>query len=376
LKTYFTASLGFTPLDAIRNPVLVVEDGRIERLGSRESVSIPAGARHVDFADGILAPGYIDIHIHGGAGHDVMEGDEAALRAIESKAARHGVTSYLPTTVTAPVDATLTALEKLGRAVRRMEHEPGRATALGIHLEGPFISTAKCGVHPISHIQRPSTDLFAKLVDAAGGAVRMMTVAPELPGADILIQAATAAGVRVSLGHSDADAAAAKAAIAAGATHATHTFNAMRAMDHREPGVLGVVLSDSGLTADIIADGIHVSPEMVKLFVAAKGAEHAVLITDAISATGMGDGTFRLGTVAVEVRGSVLTLDRAVRNAMDFTQCTLQESVRLATANPARVIGVDDRKGSLDGGKDADIVVLTNDGHVIATIVRGAYVSS
>jgi N-acetylglucosamine-6-phosphate deacetylase len=193
--------------------------------------------------------------------------------------------------------------------------------------------------------------------------------------------------VRVSLGHSDADAAAAKAAIAAGATHATHTFNAMRAMDHREPGVLGVVLSDSGLTADIIADGIHVSPEMVKLFVAAKGAEHAVLITDAISATGMGDGTFRLGTFAVEVRGerclmngrlagSVLTLDRAVRNAMDFTQCTLQESVRLATANPAKVIGVDDRKGSLDGGKDADIVVLTNDGHVIATIVRGAYVSS
>jgi N-acetylglucosamine-6-phosphate deacetylase len=383
LKTYLTASLAFTPLTTISNPVLVVEDGRIERFGDREEIAIPAGARHTDFADHIFVPGMIDIHIHGGAGHDVMEGEESVLQTIETHLAQHGVTAYLPTTVTAAVETTLRALERLGKAVRRQEKKTGRARPIGVHLEGPFISKAKCGVHPSEHIQPPSIELFRKMMEAADGSIRLMTVAPELPGAEGLIGAARAVGVRVSLGHSNAYATAARSAIAAGATHATHTFNAMRPMDHREPGIVGVVLSEHGLTADIIADGVHVSPEMVKLFLAAKGAEGAVLITDAISATGMGDGTFRLGTFSVEVKGnrcssndrlagSVLTMDRAVRNIMSFADWTLQETLRLATANPAGVVGVDGQKGFLAAGMDADVVVLTRKGDVIETLVSDA----
>src|SRR5205085_9482390 len=197
-----------------------------------------------------------------------------------------------------------------------------------------------------------------------------------------LIREANKRGVRVSLGHSNANAETTKAAAAAGASHATHTFNAMRPLNQREPGILGVVLSDERFTADIIADGVHVAPEVLKLFLAAKGAERAVLITDAISATGMGDGRYRLGTFEVEVRGdkcllngklagSVLTMDRALRNVMEIAKWDLRDAVRLATVNPARVLGVEDKKGSLAAGKDADMVVLTREGKVLKTMVGG-----
>jgi N-acetylglucosamine-6-phosphate deacetylase len=379
-----TASALITPLESIENGVVVIEDGTILKAGSRKEIEIPGTARVVDFGDAVLAPGFIDIHIHGGAGHDVMDGDPSALAAVESLIAKHGVTSYCPTTVTAPVDKTLCSLEKLGRAVKH-GHSNGqvRARALGLHLEGPFISRAKCGVHPVHDIAPVSMELFEKFWSAAQGTIDLMTVAPELPGAADLIREATARGICVSLGHSDADSRATQSALAAGARHTTHTFNAMRKLDHREPGILGVVLSDDRLSADIIVDGVHVAPELVKILLAAKGDERTVLITDAISATGMPDGKYRLGMFEVEVKGlrctvdghlagSVLTMDSAIRNVMSLANWSLQRSVRLATLNPARVLRVDDRKGSLAAGKDADIVVLSNSGEVIRTIVAGA----
>ncbi|MCU1285662.1 MAG: N-acetylglucosamine 6-phosphate deacetylase [Acidobacteriales bacterium] len=383
MKIVLTAAELLTPSDLIANGVLIIEDGKISRVGSRADTEIPSGARHVDFADAVLAPGFIDVHIHGGAGHDVMEGEPSAMAAIETFLAKHGVTSYCPTTVTAPLDKTLCSLEKLGRAVKANDPDRGiRARPIGVHLEGPFISTVKCGVHPLGDILAPSVEVFEQFWKAAQGRISVMTVAPELPGAQQLIRDATSRGVRVSLGHSDAATDPARAAVKAGASHATHTFNAMRKLDHREPGILGVVLSDDGLSADIIADGIHVAPEMVKMFLAAKGDDRAVLITDAISATGMPDGKYRLGTFDVEVKdgrcmldghlaGSVLTMDLAIRNVMTFAQWNLQRSVRLATLNPARLLGIDDRKGSLAPGKDADVVVLSKSGEVIRTIVGG-----
>jgi N-acetylglucosamine-6-phosphate deacetylase len=382
LKTYITASIAYTPLDAIADPVVVVEDGKVARIGPRSDIAIPPGVRHLDFANAVLAPAFVDIHIHGSAGHDVMEGSAGALAAIERFLAKHGVGTYCPTTVTASLEATRRSLQALGVAVKGGP-QPGRATAVGIHLEGPFISTAKCGVHPIEHIQEPSVELFQQLQSDANGAIRLMTVAPELHGAEDLIRAAVAARVTVSMGHSNAHTASAQTAIRTGARHATHTFNAMRAIDHREPGILGVVLSDSQVTADIIADGVHVAPEILRLFLTAKGPERAVLITDGTSATGMGDGSFRLGTFEVEVKGerclaggklagSVLTMDRAVQNVLKFGKWNLQDTIRLATLNPAKVIGVDDRKGSLAPGKDADIVVLNPTGEVLSTLLGGS----
>lgn len=379
MPTVLTAASAITPLETISNPVLVMEDGVITRLGPRSSVEVPAGAKVLDFPGAVLAPGFIDLHIHGSAGHDVMDAAPAALAAIESFLAKHGVTSYCPTTVTAPIDATLRALERLGAAAKSPA-QPGRAYPIGIHLEGPFISAAKCGVHPVHDIQPPSVALFERLHSAASDHVRLMTVAPELPGADALIRAAVARGVRVSLGHSDSATAPARAAIAAGASHATHTFNAMRALDHREPGILGVVLSDDRLSADIICDGVHLAPETVRLFLTAKGEDRAVLITDAISATGMPDGLYRLGNFEVQVKGntclshgklagSVLTMDLAVRNVMSIAQWSLARAVRLATLNPARVLGLDKKIGALAPGLSADINLLSPTGEILRTFV-------
>jgi N-acetylglucosamine-6-phosphate deacetylase len=375
----------FTPLQEIQNAALVMEDGVITAVGTRDEVYIPRNARAFDLGDAVLAPGLIDIHIHGGAGHDAMEGSDESLALIERSIAAHGVTSYCPTTVTAPIDATLRSLDVLGKAVKRAAIGSGdgmRAQPLGIHLEGPFLSHAKCGVHPPALLQPASRELLEQMWQAAGGHVSVLTIAPEIEGAIDLIGEAARRGICVSIGHTDAGLSQARAAIEAGARHATHTFNAMRPLDHRNPGVLGAVLTNRHLTADIIVDGIHVDPAVVDLFVRAKGAERAVLITDAISATGMPDGIYRLGGLEVEVRdgrcesngrlaGSVLTLDRALRNTMKFADIDLQTAIRMATINPARILGIENRKGTLTVGADADITVFTPAGEVVRTIVGG-----
>ncbi|MGH9547811.1 MAG: N-acetylglucosamine-6-phosphate deacetylase [Terriglobales bacterium] len=385
-----TASALFTPLERIEQPLLLVEDGAVVEVTSRARREVPRNGSLVDFADGILAPGFIDIHIHGGAGHDVMEAGAGALPPVEQLLASHGVSSYFPTTVTAPLDATLSALARLADAIEAAERNPQlarqnaglRARPLGIHLEGPFISHKRRGVHPPENLLEPSPAAFDRFWQAARGHIRVLTIAPELPGALEVITLAASRGVCVSLGHSNADLDAARAGFAAGARHATHTFNAMRPLDHRDPGILGEVLTDSRLSAEIIADGIHVDPVIVQLFLKAKGPEASVLITDATAATGMPDGRYHLGSLEVEVKdgrcmvgeslaGSVLTMDRAVRNVMQFAQWELQQAVRLATLNPARVAGVKNG-GVIQAGAPADLVVLSPSGEVRNTIIRGA----
>jgi N-acetylglucosamine-6-phosphate deacetylase len=382
MKTVITAEYLCTPREWVEAPVVLIEDGRIASVGSRVAMEIPAGARRDDFPGLIVAPGFIDIHVHGGAGHDVMEPDAASLSAFELHLAKHGVTSYLPTTVTAAQDRILKALEGLGQSIIAARTPVQAAAPLGIHLEGPFISHAKCGVHPPEHLVTPSPSRLGLFWQASQGTIRMMTVAPELPGAIETIRHARSVGIHSSLGHSDASYAQASAAIAAGADHATHTFNAMRALDHRDPGVLGAALAEDVLSADIIADGVHVNPSVVRLFLRAKGPDRAVLITDAISATGMPDGSYRLGGLEVEVRGdrcecqgrlagSVLTLDRAIRNVMSFAGWKLQPAVRLATLNPAELLGISDQRGVIAPGRVADMAVLDSNGHVIHTIIAG-----
>ena len=381
MTTIITAGHLVTPTEWIESPFLVVDDGCITSLRSRSAAEIPAGAQHLAFPGLVLAPGFIDIHIHGGAGHDVMEPDSSALERIECQLVKHGVTAYLPTTVTAPQDQILQALERLGKAVARRGNKE-RAVPVGVHLEGPFISHAKRGVHPPENLIPPSPATLDRFWQASAGTIRMMTLAPELPGAVETIRHGRSLGVHSSLGHSNATYAEAKAGIAAGADHATHTFNAMRPLDHRDPGILGAILEEQALTADIIADGIHVDPSVVRLFLRAKGDDRAILITDAISATGMPDGTYKLGSFEVQVKGnrceyegklagSVLTLDRAIRNVMAFAGWKLQQAVKLATLNPARLLGISDQRGVLAPGRQADLVALTMEGEVVHTIIAG-----
>jgi N-acetylglucosamine-6-phosphate deacetylase len=385
MKHVYTARHLLTPLEEISDPVVVVEDGRIVDIFSRSQKESPAGATLVDFHDAILAPGFFDIHIHGGAGIDLMRAPVSELPRLGRFLTQHGVTGYFPTTVAAPLDATCAALERLADAIESPEPGNGvhvQARPLGIHLEGPFLSHKRRGVHPPEYLVEPTVPIFDRLWQAARGHVTMITIAPEIRGAiDVIAEAATR-NVCVSIGHSDAQLTTARDAVTAGARHATHTFNAMRPLDHREPGIIGEVLSDDSITADLIADGIHVSPEVVKVFLHSKGRERAVLITDAISATGMPDGRYQLGPIEVDVKdgkctsngslaGSVLTMDRAVRNVTKFSDWSLRDAVRAATFNPARAVGLTKTHGVLMAGANADFTVLNSSGEVLKTIVGG-----
>jgi N-acetylglucosamine-6-phosphate deacetylase len=314
-----------------------------------------------------------------------MEATPEALTKVSHFLATRGTGSYLATTVTAPMDATLRAVAGLARIIAQPPTE-GQARPIGIHLEGPFLSHAKRGVQPAAHLLAPDIATFDQLFDAAEGHVRLMTLAPELPGAVELAEHAKKRGVRVSLGHSDATATETSAAIAGGAVSATHTFNAMRALDHREPGILGAVLTCDALFAELICDGIHVAPEMVKLWWRAKGPDRAILVTDAMSAAGMPDGEYHLGGFAVQVTGgratangvlagSVLTLDAALANFVRFTRASVDDGLKLITANPAIMTGLTGQAGTLTVGTSADLVAVDASGHLVGSIVGGRPIS-
>ena len=376
-----TAAKLFDGTTLLDHPVVVIEDGRIASIAARAAAEIPAQATVVDYPGATLAPAFFDVHIHGAAGHDAMEAAPQALAAIGRFLASRGTGSFLATTVTAPLDITLRALSGLAKLAARLP-EQAQARLLGIHLEGPFLSHARRGVHPPEYLLAPDIALFDRLFEVAEGHIRLMTLAPELPGAVELTAHATARGVRVSLGHSGATAAQARAAIAAGAVSATHTFNAMRPLDHREPGILGVALTCDALFAELICDGIHTAPELVKLWWMAKGPRRAILVTDAMSATGMPDGEYQLGGISVHVAngrataggvlaGSVLTLDRALANYIAFTGAPLEEALRLLTANPAAMTGLGDQAGALAVGQPANLVAVDPSGGLVASIRNG-----
>ncbi len=311
-----------------------------------------------------------------------MEGTADSVAPVSTLLAQHGVGAWLPTLVTAATDRTLRALDGLATLIEQRTL-PG-AVPLGLHLEGPFLSYKKRGVHPPEYLQAPSIELFDRFWQAARGNVRLITIAPELPGALELIQHATSLGVRVSLGHSDATAAETHAGIAAGGVSSTHTYNAMRGLEHREPGMLGVVLDEEDLFAEIIADGHHVDPTAVRIFWHCKGAARAILITDGLSATGMPEGHYTLGGFDVEVvggvgmhdgivAGSVLTMDRAVRNFADFTHAPLSAVTRLASTNPAALTGFAESHGAIAAGRRADIVAFSPEGQLVATCIAGRF---
>jgi N-acetylglucosamine-6-phosphate deacetylase len=384
--TVIHASRILTPDEEISDGVIVVEGSRIAAIGHRDEMRLPPDA--VDYvATGMtVVPGFVDVHIHGAGGHDVMEGDARALDRITSTVAKHGTTSIVATTVTAPIEDTCRSLQGIARYIRAHENAESDGLAaeiLGIHLEGPFISKARRGVHPPDALAKPSVATLGKFIEAADGLVKIVTVAPELPGALELIAAAVAAKIVAAIGHTDADYDQARAAIHAGARHAVHMYNAMRPFEHRDPGVVGAILTDPEVTAEVIADLVHVAGPAIQVLIGTKGFDTVLLVSDGIAATGMPDGKYRLGNFEVSVKdgvarnsegklaGSTLTLDRALRNVVGLG-VPLQDAVRMATVLPARRLGLAGKKGIIAVGADADLVALTSDLRVAGVMTRGA----
>jgi N-acetylglucosamine-6-phosphate deacetylase len=373
----------FTPAVEIPDAAILFRDGVIESIAPRRAVTLPAGAQEIIATDRIGVPGFLDVHIHGAGGHDVMEATDDALKAVARTVAAHGTTSFVATTVTARPESICRSAEGIAEYITRQhQFDERRAEVLGIHFEGPFISSRRRGVHPAEFLKLPSADLLEQFITAAKGNARILTLAPELLGALPCIDAAHKAGLVVAIGHTDATYEQARAAIARGAHHAVHVYNAMRPFSHRDSGVIGAVLTTPEVTAELIADGVHVDETAMRLLLQAKGAAGVILVSDGISATGMPDGKYTLGTFEVTVSegvcrnsegklaGSTLTLDRALRNIVKLG-VPLADALRLLTLNPATLLGIEFKKGSLRPGADADILLLDKGLHVTQTWTRG-----
>jgi N-acetylglucosamine-6-phosphate deacetylase len=375
-----------TPHEELHDRVILIQDDRITAIGHRDEIQVPADARDIVARDTIVVPGFVDIHIHGAAARDVMDSAPDALATIAQRVARRGTTSLVATTVSAPPEETCRSAAGIAAFIASSKNRPSpqfpQAEVLGIHFEGPFISAARRGVHPESALAAPSVPLLERFLAAAAGTARILTLAPELPGALELIDRALKDNLVVALGHTDATYDEAHAAIERGARHAVHVFNAMRPFSHRDTGVIGAVLTHPDVTAEIIADGIHVDSPAVEILLASKGADRVILVSDGISATGMPDGDYRLGSIDVHVSkgvarndegrlaGSTLTLDRAVRNMVELN-VSLIDAVRMATLCPARRLGLAGKKGVIAVGADADMVFLHQDLTVAGVMTRG-----
>jgi N-acetylglucosamine-6-phosphate deacetylase len=317
----------------------------------------------------------------------VMEGTPEALSVVATTLALHGTTSFVATTVTASADDICRSSEGIAKyiATQHEPHEP-RAEVLGIHFEGPFLSEIRRGVHPAEWLRLPSAELLSRFLAAAGGNARILTLAPELLGAMPCIDAAIKAGVVVGIGHTDATYEQARAAIAHGAHHAVHVYNAMRPFSHRDSGVIGAILTTPNVTAELIADGVHVEEAAMRLLLQAKSSDCVILVSDGISATGMPDGKYVLGQFEVTVTGGVcrnsegklagstLTLDKALRNVMALGK-SFADTTRMLTLNPAGLLGVEFKKGALRVGADADVVLMDHAMQISGVWVRGMAVS-
>ena len=359
-----------------------IADGMALVFGETISGIVPADTvkdiETIDAEGGFVSPGLIDIHIHGYLGQDVSDGSEEGLITMAEGIARNGVTSWLPTTMTVSYDDLRRAFDCV-RKLSRRENNPNGAQMLGVNAEGPFINPSKKGAQAVEHIRPANAEFLIENSDI----IRLFTIAPEMPGAlDCIREVTSRTGLRASMGHTAANYEEARAGIQAGIRHATHLFNAMTPLNHRDPGVVGAALSDDRITCEMIADTFHISADLFALVAKVKG-DNLILITDCTRAGGLADGEYTLGGQPIFVKGiecrlkdgtiagSVLRLNNAVRNVRDHTSLPLEAIVRMASLNPARAIGVADRKGSLEAGKDADIIITDPDFNVRRTIVLG-----
>lgn len=337
------------------------------------------GATQFDAAGLMLGPGFVDVHVHGGGGHSFFTRDADRVRAYAAWAPRNGVTSFLVSTVGEDDAATLETLWALAPTIG----STAGAEPLGFHLEGPFINPVRKGAFPPSYLRAPSRDEFARYQHAAGGMIRQVTIAPELPLALDLAAAIAVSGAIPAMGHTDATAEQARAGFDSGIRHVTHVYNAMRPLHHRDGGPIAAALLQDSATCELICDGAHVAPDALRLAYRALGPARAVVVTDNlhIAGTELQGGDFGgehievSGAKAVRsdgtIVGSVATMDVHFRNSIAFLGIDLAAAFRICSTNPARVAGAGARKGALDRGKDADIVMLDADRDVVATVCRG-----
>ncbi|WP_082233239.1 N-acetylglucosamine-6-phosphate deacetylase [Halobacillus massiliensis] len=360
---------------------LLVQEGKIQAISSE-----PIGGADL-VIDGAgknwsLVPGFIDVHIHGAGGYDVMDATSEALEGITKQLPAEGTTSFLATTMTQSSENISCALKNAASFIEK-QYEDGSAEVLGVHLEGPFIAKNKAGAQPLEHISSPSISQFNLWQKESGGTIRLVTLAPEVEGGLELIEHLTKSGVTASIGHSEATYIQVEKAVEKGARHITHLFNQMSGLHHREPGVVGAALLNDKLKVEMIVDYVHSRPEAVKLAYQNTHAARTILITDAMRAKCLPEGTYDLGGQQVEVQGkearlkdgtlagSILTLDEAVRNMKSNLNLSLEDIVKITSSNAAEQLNVIDRKGSIAEGKDADLVIMDENFEVIMTLCRG-----
>jgi N-acetylglucosamine-6-phosphate deacetylase len=368
-----------SPADKFSPGRIIIRNGRVDAVGLLSDLRMPENSDRIDALQFTVVPGFIDSHIHGSGGADVMDATFASMNTISRTLASHGTTSFLPTTVSAPPEILGSTLDRLSPLLQKSFEG---ARPIGIHLEGPFISGQKRGTHREIHVRLPDETLLSDWINRAHGTLKLLTMAPELDGAVTVARFARAAGVTVAMGHSNASFDEAMAAADNGTHYAVHTFNAMRAFSHRDSGIAGAVLSDDRIFAEIIADGIHVSPEVVRIFARSKGRDRILLVTDAISATGMPDGRYNLGTDKVQVQsgicrddegrlaGSTLAQDTAMRNFIAYSGMRMEDAIFGLTLNPARALKLEGR-GCIEPGAYADLVMLSDELRVMKTFAEG-----
>ena len=368
------------PDKIIENGWLVIEDGLIKEIGEAGQKSATPLADVHDYSGYWISPGLVDVHLHGALGHEVMDAEVVGLKKIARHQAACGVTAFFPTTLTAPLETVIRAIE----TVRAAAGEELPSEIAGIHLEGPYVSLKRKGAQDPKYVREIQEPDLERLRAALGPLRTLITVAPETGRNLDFIPRMVDLGWVVSIGHSDATYDEATRAIAAGANHATHLFNAWKEFHHREPGGLGAVLDSDRVFAELIADGIHVHPSFIRLAVFRKGPERTCLITDSLKAAGLHDGTYDWGDMQIvlkgaEVRlrdsgvlaGSVLHLNQAIKNVLDWTRLPVPSVVRMASLTPAESVGLGRVMGSLEPGKLANLAVFDSSFETVATYLRG-----
>jgi N-acetylglucosamine-6-phosphate deacetylase len=381
MRTWIQGGTIITPEKTLSDEVIIFENGKISAIEPAVNlVKNPADTRIIPAAGFFVMPGLIDIHVHGSFGSDTMDATPESLADMSAFFARHGITSFLPTTISQTNKNINLAIENITENMVRSDS----AVPLGVHLEGPYLSQTFKGAQPSSLLRNPDPEEYRPWFES--GVVRTMTLAPELPGAMQLIREGAAQGVRFSAGHTQASPEEISKAGDAGLVLATHTFNGMAGLHHRDLGTVGALLADDRIFCEIISDGIHLHADIVKLIIRIKGLDRAILVTDAMRAAGLPDGMYDLGGQSISVRdgiaridtgslaGSTLTLDQAVRNVQKFAGISLQDAIRLATLTPASVLGLNGIKGELRPGADADILIADAEMNIRIVIINGRIV--